>query len=100
MGDELPDHADGPPPYRVYGQDRLAAWKVDPHEAWVELEVELWVSGLYYDPWQHPSVPSGPPTARDGEVRSAVVPGTRVGISYGIWAKSRSVRLLEVADLP
>lgn len=97
MDDELPD---GPPPYRVDGQDRLQSWKVELHDEWVELEVDYWIAGLHWDPWQHPSVQSSPATAREGEVRSAVVPDTRVGISYVVWPRARLVRLLEVADLP
>jgi len=43
--------------------------------------VSLWISGLFWDPWQHPSTQSAPPGGRD-EVRVAVVPNTHVGVSY------------------
>lgn len=88
---------DGPPPYRLYGKDvldRLLA--TDPDEA-LEWEVWLWLSGLLWKPDQHPSVLRQASVGE--ERRSAVVPGTRVGISYLVWASRRSVALVAIADL-
>jgi hypothetical protein len=91
---------DGPPPYRVHGQDRFLAWLVADHPDWVEWEVWLWISGLCWDPWQEPSVQSTASGSTGAEVRNAVVPDTSVGVSYSIWPKSHALWLIAVADLP
>lgn len=49
------DAGDGPPPFRVEECDRLESWRERDRPEWVELEVSLWISGLFWDPWQHPS---------------------------------------------
>lgn len=92
--------SDGPPPYRVIGFDRVVAWRIAVPEEWVELEVDVWISGLGWDPWQAPSVQSSPPCPGADEVRRAVVPGTRVGVSYTVDVRAQLVGLIEVADLP
>jgi hypothetical protein len=51
---------DGPPPYRVEGRDRFESSRERDHPDWVELEVSLWISDLFWDPWQHPSTRSSP----------------------------------------
>jgi hypothetical protein len=96
----LPKDPDGPSPFRVHNHGRVEAWKVVQHEQWIELEVDMWISGLHWDPWQHPSVMSAPPGATSDEVRTAVVPATRVGISYMVVPRAKMVWLIEVADLP
>ena len=92
--------SDGPPPYRLSGYGRVTEWRTSVPEEWLELEVELWISGLCWNPWQEPSVQSSPPRLGEDEVRRAVVPGARVGVSYTINVKAKLVRLIEVADLP
>lgn len=90
--------ADGPPPYHLRGEDRIAWWRTVAHPEWLELEVAFWIGGLRYDPRQEPSVR----TASDdrGEVRRAVIPGTWVGVSYVVYEKAKAVWLVEVADVP
>ena len=93
------DAGDGPPPYRVEGSNRFESWRQRDHPEWVELEVSLWISGLFWDPWQHPSTQSAPAGSRD-EVRVAVVPNTHVGVSYMVTPRARLVTIVEIADLP
>jgi hypothetical protein len=43
------DADDGPPPYRVEARDRFDAGRERDHPEWVELEVTLRISGLFWD---------------------------------------------------
>jgi hypothetical protein len=98
MNSGASETSDGPPPYQVAGRDRFDSWRERPHPDWLELEVTVWISGLYWNPWQEPSTQVSPSGERD-EVRIAVVPDTNVGVSYIVTARARLVTLIEVADL-
>lgn len=91
---------DGPPPYTLYGVAEFEAWRVSEHPESVQLDVWLWISGLCWDPWQDPSEQSAAPMPGQDEVRTAVVPDTRVGISYAVAPKAKVISLIAVADLP
>ena len=87
------------PPYRLSGGTRFSAW-ADHQSEVVRLEAQFWISGLYWKPYQAPSVPLerpivGPPD----DVRRAVlqIQGLPpVTIDYDVWDDLGVVRLIRI----
>lgn len=85
------------PPYRVVGGTRFDGWAKDQHEV-LQLELRFWTSGLYWKPWQAPSIPLGEPGhGPPDDVRRAVITidgFPSVVVDYDVWEDLGVVRLL------
>ena len=87
------------PPYIVSGGRRFSDW-ADQQPEITRLEAQFWISGLYWKPYQAPSVPlERPSTAPPDDVRRAVlqIQGLPpVTTDYDVWDDLGVVRLLRI----